>query len=501
MNANCLLTENSFGDFDCNWEFQMENMATKLIDEPEYTSDSNSNEDENENVFNFDDMFKDDKSPISSQGKENFSTLSSSSATNTKFQRSNVKFSTFTGQANFKNEFILDSSKHCPMQLPQSSCCLYGYSLYDNSSIRQMPFQKQKISMSKETKIDLLLNQVHTQLAQYDQITIGMYQILKNNFVDIIKSQKGSRLFQNYLKKTDYSIIYMIYQELQYDLVSIINDMYSNYFFTKFYSCLHKKDRIEIISIIANSFIELSCNSIGAFPIQSMIEQAHTKIEKNLISKIVNNNINTLCKDPYGCHVIAKMISCFERKYIEPIFNYIISNLPTLTQDPNGICVIKTFITYIAEQYTIHQDLYFHFYNFLINDFVTLIHNKYGNQVLKTVVQLWNVDIIKNLLMIIQSNSIELSIGKFSSTIIEALLEKNSFFLETYIQHLLNNNMLFELMCNNFGKYVIQKALKLSSGQLRNFLLKYIVNNYFNFPDMKIQSQWKNILDQYSLIV
>ena len=232
-----------------------------------------------------------------------------------------------------------------------------------------------------------------------------------------------------------------------------------------------------------------------------MIEQAHTKIEKNLISKIVNNNINTLCKDPYGCHVIAKMISCFERKYIEPIFNYIISNLPTLTQDPNGICVIKTFITYIAEQYTIHQDLYFHFYNFLINDFVTLIHNKYGNQVLKTVVQLWNVDIIKNLLMIIQSNSIELSIGKFSSTIIEALLEKNSFFLETYIQHLLNNNMLFELMCNNFGKYVIQKALKLSSGQLRNFLLKYIVNNYFNFPDIKIQSQWKNILDQYSLIV
>ena len=50
-------------------------------------------------------------------------------------------------------------------------------------------------------------------------------------------------------------------------------------------------------------------------------------------------------------------------------------------------------------------------------------------------------------------------------------------------------------MRNNFGKYVIQKALKISTGPIHEFLLNYITFNYSLFPDIKQISQWKNILE------
>ena len=488
MNSNLHSTEHSNIEHYSNFEYQLENMVSKLIEEPTMTNDLNFKDvpytNENEAQLTF----------ISTNNQnESFNTLSLLPVSKTnKFQRTNTKYSTFTGTLNCQCKFILKSNQPSK-QLSHSSCCLNKYSFYNNNSQSQHTVNP----ILKEKEIEILLEQIQPQLAQNEQITTKIYQSLQGNFINAIKSHKGSRLFQQYLTKTNYSIIYLIYQELQYDLVGIISDIYANYFFTKFYSCLHRKDRIEIISIITNHFVDLSCNCIGVFPIQNIIEQANTNIEKKLISKIIIHNINKLCIDLYGCHVIAKIISCFEYKYIEPILNYIISNLSSLTKDPNGICVIKALIVYIANLNDCHDNIYIKFYNFLINDFISLVHNQHGNQVIKTLVQEWDLNLINNLLVIIQSNSIELSIGKFSSTIIESFIEKNPFLLELYIGNLLNNNMLFEIMDNIYGKYVIQKALKISTGNTHHFLLNYIVNNYKRFTNTKNLSQWKNLLEQY----
>lgn len=485
MNSNFFLSDFS-NEHDCNWEFQLENMVSKLVDESEQSF--NSNIFEEENVFNFGDTSKEDKtlSPQRNQDATSSTISSSPKANCLKYERSNVKSSTFNGKTYFKND-ILFKSIAPSKSYPQSSQCLFGYSLYDNSSNQNVT--------NEENNLETLLNKITSQLTQHEQITLEVYQMIKGKFINIIKSHKGSKLFQSYLKKTQYSIIYLIYQELQYDLVGIISNLYSNYFFTKFYTCLHKKHRIEIISIITNHFITLSCDNIGAFPIQSIIEQAHTKYEKNLILKIIHNNLDKLMYDPYGCHVIAKIISCFERKYINGIFTYIINNLPFLTEDQNGICVIKAFITYLSKQNNAQNDLYQSFYNFLLNNFGSIVHNQYGNQVIKTVVKLCDIDLIRDLLVIIQTNSLELSIGKFSSIIIETFIEKSPVFLEIYIRNLHNNNLLFEIMRNNFGKFVIQKALKISTGPIHEFLLNYITFNYSRFPDIKQISQWKTILE------
>ena len=131
MNVN-FFVESFNGENEPTWEFQLENMVSKLIEEPELNDESILNEEEEE-IFNFVEISKDKKQSSSEinqeEQRDNFETLSSSPTTNnTKYQRSNIKFQTFTGKINFKDDFLLKTNYSKP--LPHSSSCLNEYTFY-----------------------------------------------------------------------------------------------------------------------------------------------------------------------------------------------------------------------------------------------------------------------------------------------------------------------------------------------------------------------------------
>ena len=49
-------------------------------------------------------------------------------------------------------------------------------------------------------------------------------------------------------------------------------------------------------------------------------------------------------------------------------------------------------------------------------------------------------------------------------------------------------------MLNNYGNYVIQKAIKLSTGKSKDILIQNILNNLCLIDDQKISNKWKNII-------
>ena len=194
MNVN-FFVESFNGETEPTWEFQLENMVSKLIEEPELNDESSLNEEEE--IFNFVDVSKDKKhsSEINQkEQKDNFKTLSSSPTTNnTKYQRSNIKFQTFTGKINFKDDFLLRTN--CSKPLPHSSSCLNEYVVSDNSFSHNI--QNTLQNSNTENKIEILLNKISFHLNQNEHITLEVYQILKGNLVEIIKF-KNPLLF--YLK-------------------------------------------------------------------------------------------------------------------------------------------------------------------------------------------------------------------------------------------------------------------------------------------------------------
>ena len=89
-----------------------------------------------------------------------------------------------------------------------------------------------------------------------------------------------------------------------------------------------------------------------------------------------------------------------------------------------------------------------------------------------------------------------LSIQKYSSNVIEKCIEKSPEFLKEFLNECISNNFcgIGVLMQNNYGNYVIQTALKVTSGNERNEFILGIEKNLSKLSDKKILSKWKNIL-------
>ena len=132
-----------------------------------------------------------------------------------------------------------------------------------------------------------------------------------------------------------------------------------------------------------------------------------------------------------------------------------------------------------------------------------LINHQFGNQVIQTAIQTWDDENVNVILHLLQNNLAALSMGKYSSNVIEKCLEKKEEIFGMFINEICMNNQLGQVMKNSFGNYVIQKALKLSRGNNERILAENVTKNIYKLNDKKLIAKWKNIvmphLDNYNV--
>ena len=343
----------------------------------------------------------------------------------------------------------------------------------------------------KETnlKAEIALYELKNILFKIDKIDHFIYSKIQGNFVNLIKTHKGSRIFQNYLKNTHSDILHQIFIEINPHLKNLLIDPYANYFCRKFFTYLNQKDRIDYLQSIENSLIKLSSNNIGTYPIQGIIEHLGSKVEKNIIINAIKNHIEKLSIDPYSCHVIEKILSCFEEEYISFIYDYISQNILKLAYNANGICLVKKIITF-THKTKIHEQIK----NIVEENSMELIKHPYGNYVIQVLVDSWDLNEVKEILKLYDKQFTSLSMDKYSSNVMERCIEKSDEILSQYINEVCESGKIFEVMKNNFGNYVIQKALKLCSGNDRRKLVIEVSKNIFKLNDKKLISKWKNLV-------
>ena len=184
-------------------------------------------------------------------------------------------------------------------------------------------------------------------LERTGKIDYYIYNLIKGKFLQIIKNHKGSKIFQKYLKSTHSDdILHQIFIELSPNLEEIIIDPYANYFCKKFFTYLNQNDRIDFLKRIEPSFIKLSSDSIGTYPIQSIIEYLSSKAEKMIIINAIKDRFEELIFDPFGCHVIEKLLVCLEDEYVMFIYVYIFEKFLYLSNNSYGICIIKKILSF-----------------------------------------------------------------------------------------------------------------------------------------------------------
>ena len=341
-----------------------------------------------------------------------------------------------------------------------------------------------------DMQVEILLYEINDDLLKSEKIDFYIYSKLKGNFLNVIKTHKGSRIFQNYLKKTQNDIIHLIYYEIKMYLINIMCDSYGNYFCKKFFSALNKKDRMDFINTIKPYFVKLSFDNVGTFPIQAIVEQINSNYEKRLIMNLIGKCLSSFFYNAYGARVLEKIVSSFEEEYTTIIYEFAISNFLSLSMDANAICIMKRIVSLQRE-----QSSYFNFLYKKVNENLhMLINHQNGYQVVLSAISSWKSENVNGIISMLINNFALLSIGKFSSNVVEKCIEKNESNLNLYIREICNNNMVGGIIKNSYGNYVIQKALRLSKGEHEKLLAENIYKNLYMFNDIKLISKWKNLV-------
>ena len=344
-------------------------------------------------------------------------------------------------------------------------------------------------------ELEMLLIQVKKILIKIQKIDTSVYSRCKGNFEQIIRTHKGSRIFQNYLKNTHYDILHLIFSEIKNKLTELLKDNYSNYFCKKLFRNLSQKDRIEYLTLIQPELNALSKDSIATYPIQNIIEELGSKNEKSIFYLGIKNYIDNLAYNIYGARILEKILAYFEDEFKQEIIEYICENFLELAYNNNGICLVKKILLM-----THKKDLHIKLKKLVFDNALNLIVHQYGNYAIQIIIENWDETDLKEILEIYENKYIFLSNQKFSSNVMERILEKSEKNLENYINEISKGYNLNELLKNKYGNFVIKKAYDLANGNLKKKLGESINENLKLLDNTKIVNKWKGKLIQNNSI-
>jgi len=338
---------------------------------------------------------------------------------------------------------------------------------------------------------DNLIFELRHLLEHSGKIDFYIYNMIKGKIVSIIKNHKGSKIFQKYLKSTHSDeILHLIFLEIYPNLEELIIDPYANYFCKKFFTYLNQKDRIEFLKSIEKSLIGLSSDRIGTYPIQSIIEHLNNQNEKNIIISGIKEGFTKLIYDTFGCHVLEKLLTCFEDEYVNFIYTYIFENFLNLTNNSNGIYIIKKILTF-TQKNNFHERLK----SIVIKNALFLIKQSYGNLVIQIIIESW--EDYKEISDLLKGHFFSLSLEKYASNVIERCIEKDKDILENYINEIIESNRISDVMKSNYGNYVVQKVIKLASGESKKNFVFNAAKEIEKLNDNKLIQKWKLILSPH----
>ena len=404
----------------------------------------------------------------------------------------NINQNSFMNYQNFDSSFFKEHKFNRSKKYHHSFFA--GDKIIFNPKVLNQNTNQKYNGVNKNVEIEILLIEINKILIKLEKISQNCYNKLKGKFEQIIRTHKGSRIFQNYLKNTQIDILHQIFMEIKNKLPDLLRDNYANYFCKKFFDCLNQKDRIEYLTIIQNDLGMLAIDITATYPIQGIIEQLGSSAEKNIIYLGIKDYINIFCYNIYGTHVLEKMLSYFEDKFTQEIIDFVYNNFIDLAYNINGICIVKKLIL-MTHKKELHEKLKKKIYDNTLN----LIVHQYGNYVIQVIMENWEENELKDIIDLCKNKYVFLSNQKFSSNAVERIIERNNENLEYYINQICTDNNLSEVIKNNYGNYVIQKAVKLSSGKIQEKLIKEIVKNLHKLEDKKIINKWKMIISNTNI--
>lgn len=316
--------------------------------------------------------------------------------------------------------------------------------------------------------------------------------IFNNNFniLYIFQDQSKCRNIQEQLEfhKNDKIYIQNFFEQIKPELINLIEHQFGNYVIQKFLEILilqeNKQLINEFISVINKNdkLYEISINIYGTRVIQKTLEKLidnnnNSKIGTleliNSIKKLIENHLYDLCCDKNGNHVYQKLLKVFNNDS-EYKNDFLYDNLSDISLNvallQQGATIFNTALSLCNSKQKEKICIK------IIDNIGKLINDKYGNYSVQAIIN--NLEKEKNLIepiyLYISDNIINLSKQKCSSNVIDKFIMKNNDYSKRLVEDMIENNIIEDIIKDQYGNYVVQKALIISDKDTINKIAKQI---------------------------
>ena len=299
-----------------------------------------------------------------------------------------------------------------------------------------------------------------------------------------LRDQLYCRQIQNKLEKNINNVKYSeeFYENIKPHLIEIIEHQFGNYVVQKFLNVLlsqgNKLIFEDIFTQINDKLYSICVHNYGTRVIQKTLEKLdngnYSKIEteklNSIFKSLIEKHLYELCCDKNGNHVYQKLLRIFPKENNKNNFLYdeLIKISFEVSIIQQGATLLNTAFEYSNQEQKIKLC------EAIVERIGDLIVDKYGNYTIQTVFKLFEEKINEKIYKYIDENLLILSKEKFSSNVIDKCIIKDYDKSNKLIESIIHKNVIKDIIIDQYGNYVVQKAMSVSDKNTCEIIAKQI---------------------------
>lgn len=318
------------------------------------------------------------------------------------------------------------------------------------------------------------MNQQNSFMKRPQMYEIQTFDEIYGAIPEVCKDHYGSKVFQKIYEVGTDEQKEKIMNKIIPEVYPLSKDVFGNYVVQHLLEIVSEQKKKLMIGQLYNKIKELTLHMYGCRVIQKAIDVADIDdVRRHLVE--LQGDLIKCSQDQNGNHVIQKLIEKLPQGEHTEIINTIKGRVYQLSIHQYGCRVIQRIFEYCTqkEKNIILQEIYER-----INE---LCMDQYGNYVIQNIVE--KIKENGKVFEALKGKIYEYSKHKFASNVIEKCLSVGTREqINLIVQEIIefdnrNNEVLFTLVKDKYGNYVVQKMIEVADLNAKEILVKKINNS------------------------
>ena len=331
----------------------------------------------------------------------------------------------------------------------------------------------------------IIPNNILNRNADYEEF-LNYINNLNTPLIKFLCTKKGISEMENYLnyhKKNNIEIlIYLLNKE---GLTKLMKNKFGNYFIQEIIKDANYPEIKLILELISQNFVEISESNSGTHVLQTLLDKVNNFELRNIVLKSIENKELEMAFNNNATYVLQKIIGIipdYERLNTNEI---IINNIINLALDSECVFIVEKFISTITIKENKEK-----IKEIICQNCLQLANSPFGNYLIQYLFQIWKDNDIDKINNIVIDNASFLANQRYSSNIIEKAIETfDNKYKPKLIRSLSLGGNILEIIKNQYGHYVLNKAVKYMDEKLKNEIETKLNNQ---MPEMTKKEKTKS---------